>query len=276
MIASALGEIKCDSENLSQAKQIEIERRLIKEEFKGISTVIQESQENYEKQIEALLHEEIQLLDNCSDVTEREQIIREYEMQRKALKDKMTRDKEAQLRLIKLQLEQKRKNQLKKSENITGRVSLRKENDESFSKNLDDIQEKIEVNLAKEKQLEISKEIEKIAELHQNKKAQMKKTFENQLKTQIDDGNKAEFERELKESTEKIESDHKNSLQDVLTAFNSMRDADMISEIEMMKKASKAQEKGVGIKTNGIRAFIGKTYRITQKLHTKILHNYKI
>ena len=248
MIASALGEIKCDSENLSQAKQIEIERRLIKEEFKEISTVIQESQENYEKQIEALLHEEIQLLDNCSDVTEREQIIREYEMQRKALKDKMTRDKEAQLRLIKLQLEQKRKNQLKKSENITGRVSLRKENDESFSKNLDDIQEKIEVNLAKEKQLEISKEIEKIAELHQNQKAQMKKTFENQLKTQIDDGNKAEFERELKESTEKIEADHKDLLQDVLTTFNSMRDADMISQIEMMKKASKSQEKGVGIK----------------------------
>ena len=76
----------------------------------------------------------------------------------------------------------------------------------------------------------------------------MKKTFENQLKTQIDDGNKAEFERELKESTEKIEADHKDLLQDVLTTFNSMRDADMISQIEMMKKASKSQGKGVGIK----------------------------
>ena len=244
MIASALGEMKCDSENLSQAKQIEIEKRLIKEEFKEISTVIQESQENYEKQIEALLHEEIQLLNNCSDLTEHEQILREYEMQRKALKDKMTRDKETQLRLIKIQLEQKRKNQLKKSENITGRVSMRKENDETFSKNFDDIQEKIDVTLAKEKQLEISKEIEKIAEIHQNQKAQMKKTFENQLKTQIDDENKAEFERELKESTEKIESDHKKLLQDVLNAFNSMRDADLISEIEVMKKASKSQEKG--------------------------------
>lgn len=253
MIASALGEMKCDSENIAQAKHIEIEKRLIKEEFKEISIVIQECQENYEKQIEALLTEEIQLLNNCSDVTEHERIIQEYEMQRKALKDKMTRDKETQLRLIKQQLEQKRKNQLKKSENITGRVSMRKENDETFSNNLDDIHEKIDVTFAKEKQLEISKEIEKITELHRNQKAQMKKTFKNQLETQIDDRKKAEFERELKESTEKIESDHKDLLQNVLNAFNSMRDADLISEFEMMKKASKAQEKGVGIKTNFIR-----------------------
>ena len=104
MIATALGEMKPESQDLSQAKQIEIEKGLIESEFKEISAAIQESQETYEARIQALLNEELQLLENCSDEEERERIMRQYEMQRNSLKDKMAREKEEQLRLVKIQV----------------------------------------------------------------------------------------------------------------------------------------------------------------------------
>ena len=108
---------------------------------------------------------------------------------------------------------------------------MKMEDGENLSGNLDKIQSKIDLNLAKEKQVEIAEEIEKLEEIHKNQKAQMKKTLENELKNQLDEENLAEFVKELEESTEKIEFEHQRSLDDALSAFDALKDAELEAEI---------------------------------------------
>ena len=119
---------------------------------------------------------------------------------------------------------------------------MKMEDGENLSGNLDKIQSKIDLNLAKEKQVEIAEEIEKLEEIHKNQKAQMKKTLENELKNQLDEENLAEFIKELEESTEKIELEHQRSLDDALSAFDALKNAELEAEIAAMKKLDKSED----------------------------------